>query len=96
MGSCVGIRVVRARKTHRCYLCPLPIEAGTTYRTWAWISDGIWTVRVHPACEAYAETRIGAWADGGVEENAVAAYPDLARLVARVRASVEADVRPSA
>lgn len=45
-------RVKAARKPHRCYWCGERIEAGQPYLRWFSRSDGPYTTRVHPECEA--------------------------------------------
>jgi hypothetical protein len=77
MDSASNIRHVKARKEHACFLCPLPIEAGTVYRRWAWFHDGsARTMRVHPACYDYAGEHLAEWSGDGVEECAVFTHLD--------------------
>ena len=72
MGSVIGSREIRARKQHHCFLCSTPIEPGTVHLTWTWIEDGPHRLRVHVACNAYAQDCIPAWTDGdGCDPGAV-------------------------
>jgi hypothetical protein len=46
---------LKAAKPHRCWFCNERIEIGDTYdkRTGA-DNDGLWTMKMHPECNAYA------------------------------------------
>src|SRR5688572_5363995 len=74
MGTVLGSSaLIRATKQHNCFLCSLPILAGTKYLGWTWLGDGTPArMRVHPACHAYAHDRIDGWTNGdGAVEDAV-------------------------
>ena len=73
MGKPIGVREVRARTGHVCFLCPREIAPGTVHKRWAWVEDGrIVTMRVHVGCDQYAQSEIGGWTNGdGCEEDAV-------------------------
>jgi hypothetical protein len=68
MGDFVSItRTVKARKQHRCFLCPMPIQKGEHYLRWAYKSEGDCapvTTRAHPACNAYADREINDYTNG--------------------------------
>jgi hypothetical protein len=66
VSHCFGVATPRARRRHRCDICPDPIEPGTIYETWSGVDDGSWwRVRVHPACWAIARQYAmeGGWVD---------------------------------
>lgn len=67
MGEVIGEKIVKARKSHRCYWCGETIEPKTRYWRWLWVASGtIEQVKAHLACtEAWGEE---ATANGGVFE----------------------------
>lgn len=68
-----SVSTPRARCEHNCFLCSLPIAVGEVHKTWSWKSDGsVSRLRVHVACDDYAQDRIDDWTNGdGCEQNAV-------------------------